>query len=435
MSLLPSRKLPTFNFLTLGKRGVGKTVFFAGCYAELNNGFLSQKKEQLSWFEGQHSQDKKNLHSILDYVAKTGQYPPATLKITEFNLDLKQRNRQKTTTLCHFRWYDIPGESCDLNDPVFQQLILKSHSCYVFLNSAHLVNQSTYVENLDSLLKQVISIANLQKKRNHDYRFALIFTQLDRLPNKETARLQVEEKIRPFLIALEEKNIKYIRFYSEVPIIQTDNSYKLNPTGTAVSLVWVVSELQRTYRKTLKLFPIQLYLALAEKYGKWPMAIGVSTLVLVSAIGLGIYFQQKPPNLADSPSPERQIAQHQLRLEKNPQDLETLVALSEIHINQGQFNEAISVMKRITQQQPYNLDWQINLAKLYELTQDHTKAEQVYDNILAQDNEHFYALLGKALLRQKDKDIPTSQQLFKQAEEVAPTKDLKDQVRQFILSE
>ncbi len=108
MSLLPSRELPTFNFLTLGARGVGKTVFFAGCYAEINNGFLSQKKDQLSWFEGQHAQDKKNPDNIVNYVAKNGQYPPATLKITEFNLDLKQRDRQKTKKLCHFRWYDIP---------------------------------------------------------------------------------------------------------------------------------------------------------------------------------------------------------------------------------------------------------------------------------------------------------------------------------------
>ncbi|MDJ0508467.1 MAG: tetratricopeptide repeat protein [Crocosphaera sp.] len=433
MSLLPYQKRPTFNFLTLGERGVGKTVFFAGCYAEINNGFLSQKKDQLSWFEGQNHQDKENLDNILNYVAKNGQYPPATLKITEFNLDLKQRNRQTTKTLCNFRWYDIPGEFCDVNVPAFKELVIKSHSCYVFLNAAHLINQPTYIESLEELLEQITVIATLKRATNKNYTFVLVFTQFDRLKNKETARFQVEEKIRPFLISLEKEDVKYIRFYSEVPIIQIDNFYKLNPKGIAVSLIWVVSDLQRNYRKIFTIFSIESYLAWAKQYRQW--LIGIGTLALASVIGLGIYFTQKSPNIAKNPEPASQKEQYKLSAKGEPQDLEALVKLSESYLNQGEFGKAIDVIKTITEKQPNNLDWQLNLAKLYELTENNSQAEQVYDGILAKDNQHFYALLGKALIRQQNQDVQTARQLFKQAEEFAPSEDLKKQVRQFRLSQ
>ncbi|MGK7940349.1 MAG: tetratricopeptide repeat protein [Crocosphaera sp.] len=437
MSLFPSQELPTFNFLTLGERGVGKTVFFAGCYAEINNGFLTQKREQLSWFEGQSPQDKQNLHNILNYVAEKGQYPPATLKITEFNLDLKQRNRQTTKTLCHFRWYDIPGESCDLKVPDFERLVIKSHSCYVFLDAPHLINQPTYVDTLDELLEQITVIANLKRKTHPDYTFVLVFTQFDRLKNKnkESTRFQVEEKIRPFLIALEEQEVKYSRFYSEVPIVKTDQFYKLDPKGTAVSLIWVVSELQRNSRKTLQFFSIQRCLEWGKQYRKWLIGIGVGTVAVASMIGLGHYSSQKSSNIAQPYSSSSQTSQEHSSVGSDTEDLKALVKLSESYISQGEFEQAIPVLKKITEKQPDNLDWQLNLAKLYELTQNNPKAEQVYDNILAQDNQHFYALLGKALLRQQDQDLPTAQQLLKQAEKVAPTEDLKNQVRQLIASE
>ncbi len=440
MNFLLSKELPTFNFLTLGRRGVGKTVFFAGCYAEVNNGFFTQRKDQSLWFEGQNPQDKEHLDSLLNYVAKTGEYPPATLKITEFNLDLKRRDPWGKKTLCHFRWYDIPGEYCNFERPDYQQMVLKSHSCYVFLNAAHLIHGSTYLESLDSVLKQVISIANLKSNTTTEYTFALIFTQFDRLPNQNIGRLQIEETIRPFLITLEEKGIKYLRFYSEVPIVKVENHYKLKPKGTAVSLIWVVSELQEASSKTLKtsqqkdISPIQHFLILAQKYRKWLIATGISGVVLVCGIGLVTHLNQVSLNVPGTLTAEAQIRQYQLVLQDNPRDLKTLVALSELYIAQGQLKQAISVIETITQQQPNHLDWQFNLAKLYELVQENPKAEEVYDRILAQDNQHFYALLGKGLLRQKDGDLQTAQFLFKQAEQVAPTKDLKAQVRNLIVS-
>ena len=70
----------------------------------------------------------------------------------------------------------------------------------------------------------------------------------------------------------------------------------------------------------------------------------------------------------------------------------------------------------------------MQLARLYELTGQVTRAETAYDQILAQEKNNFKALVGKALLRQAQGDTKTASVLLAQAEKVAPT-DLKAQVR------
>lgn len=441
MNFLSPEKLPIFNFLTIGQRGVGKTVFLAGCYAEINDGFFRQREDQSLWFRPSNRSDKKHLDSLLNYVAKTGTYPPATLKITEFNFDLKRQDRWGTTTLCHFRWYDIPGEYCDFEHPSFQQMVLNSHGCCVFLNADHLVNVPTYLESLDSVFQQVISVASLRRKKNAEYAFAIIFTQCDRLSNKAHSRLQIEEKIRPFIIALETTGAKYLRFYSEVPIVKGENHYQLNPKGTAVSLLWLVSEWQKASRKSAHASPkrgiglIWDYLNLAYRYRRWLLAIGVGGAVLASSIVFALHLNGVSLNLPWTTTAETQIRQYQSVLQRNPNDFETLVALAELYLAQGQLEEALPLIENITQQQPDQLDWQLNLAKLYELTNKSSQAEAVYDRILAQEDQHFYALLGKAFLRQKEGDRQTAQLLFQKAERVAPTDKLKDQVRRLCCQE
>ena len=66
MKLLPSLKPPTFNLLSLGERGVGKTVFLVGSYAELNSvsapdlttPTAANVPQQSLWFESQYHPEK-----------------------------------------------------------------------------------------------------------------------------------------------------------------------------------------------------------------------------------------------------------------------------------------------------------------------------------------------------------------------------------------
>lgn len=76
----PETTIPTFNLLSIGQRGAGKTVFLAGSYAELHpysNQYI--KPQEKLWFDCQNSQVQENIDKILSYVAQVGMYPPSTL--------------------------------------------------------------------------------------------------------------------------------------------------------------------------------------------------------------------------------------------------------------------------------------------------------------------------------------------------------------------
>lgn len=198
MTPLSANQTKAYNLLSIGQRAVGKTVFLAGSYLECNSAYWTKAPQQL-WFDCQDSQDKEKIESILKYVAQNGQYPPATMKITNFNFSLKRRSRQDTQTLCHFRWWDVPGEICNTNHPEFQKLVLVSHGCCVFINADALVRDSTYLQTLEDMITQVVAIASLVEQYGLRYALALIFTKCDLLGTGSLSLLQIEEKVQPLI--------------------------------------------------------------------------------------------------------------------------------------------------------------------------------------------------------------------------------------------
>ena len=121
---------------------------------------------------------------------------------------------------------------------------------------------------------------------------------------------------------------------------------------------------------------------------------------------------------------ERQPNNLDVRQSTNIDTLKNLDTLRQ----RGQFDQAVPLMEKLVQQEPSSLELRLQLARLYELTGQVTRAETAYDQILAQEKNNFKALVGKALLRQAQGDTKTASVLFAQAEKVAPT-DLKAQVR------
>lgn len=81
MNLLPGNTPKKFNLLSIGNRGVGKTVFLAGSYAELHSHGRAERIQQL-WFDCQDAQVKEKIDRLLSYIAQTGHYPPPTATAT-----------------------------------------------------------------------------------------------------------------------------------------------------------------------------------------------------------------------------------------------------------------------------------------------------------------------------------------------------------------
>ena len=447
MKLLSPIKPPIYNLLSLGERGVGKTVFLVGSYAELNSVSDIDPDLELNlspslWFECQYNPEKELLESILNYVSQTGHYPPPTLKITDFHFAFKQRKRWGVKNLCYFRWWDIPGEYCNFENPYYQTMVVNSHSCCVFINADRLVHDASYVQSLETITKQVVSLARLIDRTAIPYAFALIFTQCDQLPPGAIGQLQVEEKIQGLVTALESVSAKYQRFYTGIPIVEREGVFKLQSNGVSSAFLWLVAEL---YKKKSFGFDKSLEASLQDKTDSqnllptfspkllWGLG-GIAALIII--LGLGWNFFLKPQTSTPTPTASsaennvQQVEKYAKLLKENPKNMDALVALANLYLEQGELEKAIPVLEKIAVIQPNNLDWQFNLAKLYELSDQTDKAEKIYDQMLSKNPKEFKALVGKAMLRQAKGDFQTANSLFKIAEDVAPSPDLKKKIRE-----
>lgn len=444
MKLLAPMKPPIFNLLSLGERGVGKTVFLVGSYAELNN--VSDLGPSLTppslpslWFECQYSSERELLDSILNYVSQTGHYPPPTLKITDFHFAFKRRQRFGVQTLCYFRWWDIPGEYCNFENPYYQTMILNSHSCCVFINADRLVHDSSYRESLQILTKQVVSLARLIDQKALSYSFALIFTQCDRLAMGAMAQIQIEEKIQILISELERVSAKYQRFYSGIPIVDKNGQFKLQANGVSSAFLWLVAELYRkhtftgarTLESSLKGDPL-------PPPSIWQLSPAL-TLTLASILGGFVLLTLGALLVAQRPNPElsqaagrseRDIQYYQTVLKTDPNNIDALVATANLYLEKGQLAQAIPVLEKIVTLQPENQEWQFNLAKLYELANQTDQAEKIYDQILIKEPRQFKALVAKAMLKQAQGDQNGALTLFKIAESAAPSPELKQKIQE-----
>jgi tetratricopeptide (TPR) repeat protein len=439
MNKLSRTDLPVFNLLSIGQRGVGKTVFLAGSYMELQAN-LDKDNGQSWWLECENSQEQDVLEGILEYIARTGQYPPPTMKIADFNLSLKYRNRRGEKTLCHFRWWDIPGESCNLRDPYFQQMVLNSHSCCFFINAEALVKETNYLETIESALTQAIAIASLVNQHHLDYSFALIFTQCDLLEPGPVGQLQIEERVQPLLARLDSANAKYQKFYSAIPIVSYQGNYRLTPTGASAPLLWLLSELNKTGQVQT---PPTLEAALKhnvptttnQRQSTISSRKYIPRLVLASVGVLGVcavlvFSLGRMTPISESPqTPGDRIVYYERILQRDPNNFGALIELANLYIEEKQLDKAIPVLEKIVAQQPSSLDWQFILAQIYENREEKQKAETVYDRILAMQENNLEALIKKAILRSELGDPTTAKTLFAKAEKVAPTDSLKAKVR------
>lgn len=251
MNLLSETATKTFNLLSIGQRGVGKTVFLGGSYTELHENSQTERSTQL-WFDCQDSDVQENIERLLGYVVQTGQYPPPTMRITNFSFSLKRHISGGDQTLCHFRWWDIPGEICSVDNSDFRRIVSTSHGCCVFIDAYALVHDNTYLQEvLGDIIRQVKAIASLVTLNDLKYAFAVILTKCDLLEPSPLSHQQIEQSLQPLTTRLDAARANYQTFYSFIPIDHTKGASTLNAKGAAAPLLWLVCELNKVDNPSL----------------------------------------------------------------------------------------------------------------------------------------------------------------------------------------
>ena len=75
--------------------------------------------------------------------------------------------------------------------------------------------------------------------------------------------------------------------------------------------------------------------------------------------------------------------------------------LANLYLERGDNDQAIPLMKQLVELNLDNLDWPVNLGKVYEANGQNRLAEAVYEQV-SQQEDHLSALLGKAIVLSKE---------------------------------
>ena len=442
MKLLSKTPTKIFNLLSIGQRGVGKTVFLAGSYVELHADGQTKRATQL-WFDCQDSLNQENIEKILSYIAQTGHYPPPTMKATNFNFSLKRNSQWGVQTLCHFRWWDVPGEICNVYNRDFRSMVSTSHGCCVFIDAHALVQEDTYLQDLENVIEQVMAIASLVSLNGLKYVFALILTKSDLIAPDLLSHKHIENYLQPLTTRLDAVKVNYQTFYSLIPICNNEGASTLKATGAAAPFLWLVWELSKIHDPGLtnNLFGLVTRLLPTGLQPQQEREDG-SLLSRFQPVDTGV---KKKLGLYLLPTARRNLlllflaivsligvigflsGDYEQALRRQPKNLGALNNLADLR-QRGQFEQAITLAEKLVQQESENLELRLQLAHLYEITGRVTKAETTYDQVLAKQENNLEALIGKAVLRKAQGDIKNAAALFAQAEKAAPTK-LKSQIR------
>jgi tetratricopeptide (TPR) repeat protein len=437
----------SFNLISLGYRGVGKTVFLAGSSAALVSSGQQTAKTQNLWFNCRDQEARSNLEKLVSYITRTGQYPPPTLKVTDFSFTLHRKRFGFQQTLCQFNWLDIPGETCDTSNREFQSLLSRSHGCCVFIDAEALLRDPSYSVILERLMLQVEAIAALAQQHNLKYPLALICTKCDLLVSGAIGLVQIEERLKPLTAKLDAVKAHYRQFYSSVPIVAKGGKAFLEPKGASTPVLWLVSELNKihSFNKQPDLgsaleglvndkpisslaTPSPGVFDLSQPKGLlFGTLAGCGGLAAIAALVLGVGTQK--PDLANS-TPKQRLNHYESIIQKEPTNIEALKQLGIAYSDLQQHEQAIQSFEKVLQQEPNDLQALDGLALLYGLTKRKPQQEEMYDRILKITPDNLIALTEKAGLLFDKGDRKGAEKLFQQAEDVSPDAKLKQTVRE-----
>jgi tetratricopeptide (TPR) repeat protein len=441
----------TFTLISLGDRGVGKTVFLASNCAEILRSGQRKSDSQNLWFECIDPEYQDNIEKLVDYVVRKGQYPPPTFKISDFNFCLKGKGIRGDKTLCNFQWLDIPGEWCDLKNPEFQSVLLQSHGCCVFIDAYNLLHDNDYSKIIAKTMNQLEAIASLVNQYNLNYPIALICTKCDLIDSGPIGLLQLEEKLRPLTQRLDSVKAHYRRFYSAIPIVNQANGGILKVKDATAPLLWLIAELRKLHGskdqvnlgsaldrilpnsanpRRVKIANPWFNLSGSQKLILAALA-GCSILAALVAIGLtfGLGAQKSTSSLpTPNSTPAQRLQQYEPVLDRDPANHEAMAQVIDAYIELGQYDKAVTRVEKSLQTAPKDVNLLLELASLYSLNAQDDKAESTYDQILNVDKGNLFALMGKATIRSKKGDIKEAKRLFEEAKKYAPQESTKAEI-------
>lgn len=441
--------MKTFTIISLGHRGVGKTVFLASNCIEILRTVESKTITQKTWIECRSGDFQKNTGQLIDYVIKTGNYPPPTFKVSDFSFTLKGRSIGGPKSHCQFQWLDLPGEWCQIENAEFQSVLLKSHGCCVFVDAHALLSDAAYLQRTETITAQIEAIASLTSQHSLNYPFSLICTKCDLIDLSPIGLIKLEKKLVPLLSRLDSAKASYRIFYSCIPLNNQENGGLLKSKNATEPILWLITEINTIHSSDAHLNLGHSLNRLTQGSRNSPphntasknrtsrqrkphstilyVLVGCAIISLGAVLALNLNFF-KPQNAASTPNQE--IQKYEALLKQDPTNREALSSLAVAYTNLQKYDQAASLLEKARQDLPDDLDILFMLADTYASAQENSKEERTYDLILEQQGDNILALIGKARLKSETGDLKTAKTLFNKAIDSAPNNEIKLKIQE-----
>jgi tetratricopeptide (TPR) repeat protein len=443
----------TFTLISLGSRGVGKTVFLASNCAKVLRSSQKKSNNQTLWFECLDQEFQEKIEKLVGYVVRTGQYPPPTFKIEDFTFSLRGKSFSGTKTFCHFRWLDLPGEWCNIQNTEFQSVLLQSHGCCIFVDAHALMSDETYLAEIEAIMNQVEAIASLANQHHLKYPLALICTKCDLVNLSPIGLVQLEAKLMPILKRLDAVTANYRRFYSAIPTLDQAKSEAIKFSDTNAPLLWLISELQKLHGTDTQVNlgnslnriisssingsteASRAHNASESKtklFRNWKsfgsqkailfilLACGFLSAIIALSLKLNV-----PHSETAALTPKQKLQKYEAVLQIDASNQEALNQVVNAYVELGQPDQAVVHLDKVLKTSSSDINTLLQLAGLYALAGQDDKEENIYDRILSKESNNIFILTNKANLRRKKGDLKTAKLLYEKAQKAAPTKDLK----------
>ncbi|MDB9421701.1 TRAFAC clade GTPase domain-containing protein [Microcystis aeruginosa] len=234
-----SKENKIYTVLSIGQRGAGKTVFLASSYQTFKNQATSGNQANIV-LRFQEEESEEDIEKILNYVARTGQYPPATLKISNFDFNLEKNSGDRSEKMATIRWWDVPGESCQIYNLAFVNMALQADACLLFLEAPSLLNDAEKPNNYLKIFQTLIEIINYNKIQ---FNLGIIISKCDLVISDKKCWQNLQIKVQELEQKLREQKVDHRFFYSTVLIDSQQGTLQANQALDSLS--WLLSQIDQ----------------------------------------------------------------------------------------------------------------------------------------------------------------------------------------------
>ena len=210
--------------------------------------FSLSANAQETFSEEEKEATKKQAYEIANYFEITDMQKIIDInnmllhrkKVETTDFSLEKKSGDQSDKIATIRWWDIPGESCQIYNLAFVNMALQANACLLFLEAASLLNDSDKHNNYLRIFQTLIEIINHNKTR---FNLGIIISKCDLVVSDQKCWQNLQLKVKELEQKLREQKVNHRFFYSTVLIDSQQGTLQANQALDSLS--WLLSQIDQ----------------------------------------------------------------------------------------------------------------------------------------------------------------------------------------------